>query len=131
MADEQPIDHLNQSIPNPREAFVQMWDGRLDEFTARVEELRVRAGEAGRPVDPALNERLQRLRECVQDVHDENVRWPEHSNRCERLWAEFEQHFRDAEQQMGSTVNRPEVDDSTCRSHGGQVGHQNTRQCPP
>ncbi len=131
MAEKQPINNLNEPIPDSREAFVQMWDGRIDEFAARVDELRVRAEKSGRPVDPLLARRLQELRECVQDVHDQDVKWPEHSDKCERLWAEFEQHFRDAERQHGSTVQRPEIDDSSCRSHGGQVGHQNTRECPP
>ena len=137
MTPRQPIDNLDQRTPDPKEAFAESWGGRLDEYQAKVQQIKLKAGQSGSPASAEELERMiEAVRSCVDDVaRTADQSWMKKTEPCEQQWREFEEAFHKAEAQVGGIPDEPHADaaseNDACRGHGGQPGHQTTRQCPP
>ena len=132
---DQPIDELTQRIPDPRQEFTETWGGRLDEYEAKVQQVRLQSQQQHRATAADLESQLEQIRACVGSVAKApGDTWMSMTERCEQMWHKFEQEYKKAAASVGGIADQPQStgsEDTNCRGHGGQVGHQNTRQCPP
>lgn len=132
----QPIDEMSHPVPDAKEAWRLEWGGRLDEYHAKVQQIKLQAKQQHKVVAADLESQLGRIRSCVDDVENTSAdEWTKLTERCEQQWRDFEAAYHAAETKVGGISDQPQAgqatEDTNCRGHGGQPGHQTTRECPP